>query len=589
MAFCLNISRVAEYGMWPTALAEDLERKLVEWDRSEKVRRLWSGDHSLWTGKDEAQWVGWLEIPSDTEIDRNLDLVPSQVNGDAVQDVVLLGMGGSGMGAEAMVQSAAGDVKCPRFCVLDSINPSQVRSVRDRLALSQTLFIVASKSGRTFETHSLMQYFLELVCSSSGSSDPEGQFLAITDPDSELEKFAVGRRFAHVFHGLPNIGGRFSALSNFGLVPAAATGIDVSPVLERAREMRARCAVESRASENPGTLLGIAMAIAVENDLEKLTLVSSARFRGLGAWIEQMLAESTGKEGTGLVPVEQEDLADPSVYGHDRLFVYLRDTELAEPDQDEHISSLRQSGRPVVEINLRDGYDVGAEFFRWEFATAVVASILGVNPFNQPDVEATKRETLRFTEMYVKGEAFPEEQSLCVDKVGALSVFVDEGNAAALAIDRDGGASIEDVIASHLDRIDVGDYFAILAYVEMNRENQDILQVLRHAVRDAKFTATSLQFGPRFLHSTGQSHKGGANTGVFLEITSDSPQDLLIPGRNYSFGQAGTAQALGDLAVLNRLERRVIRVHLTGDVRVAAERLTGLVQNVLRGGSGKGN
>jgi len=241
----------------------------------------------------------------------------------------------------------------------------------------------------------------------------------------------------------------------------------------------------------------------------------------------------------------------------------------------------------VVEIGLRDGYDVGAEFFRWEFATAVVGAILRVNPFNQPDVEATKRETRRLTEMYVGGRALPKEEPLSVDRAGGLSVFADEDNTSALQVDFDGGVTIGDVIAAHFRRISTGDYFAVLAYVEMNAENRNALQVLRHAVRDAKLIATSLQFGPRFLHSTGQFHKGGPNSGVFLEITSDSPQDLPIPGRNYSFGQAGTAQALGDLVVLNRLHRRVIRVHLTGDVTVAVERLTDVVQSVLGSNSGR--
>jgi transaldolase/glucose-6-phosphate isomerase len=584
----LNSSRVDEYGVWPTALREGLERKLLEWERTEKIGRLWSGDQSLWTGKDEANWVGWLEISSDGEIDKNLALLgPSGVAGGVIEDVVLLGMGGSSMGAEAIVRSIARDVNVPIFSVLDSTNPLQVRSLRDRLTLSRTLFIVSSKSGRTFETDSLMHYFLDLVSSSVSSADPGGQFVAITDPGSELERFAVRRGFGHVFHGLPNIGGRFSVLSNFGLVPAAAAGIDIFRILERAREMRIRCAEDIAINENPGALLGIAMAVGVERGLDKLTVVASSRFLELGSWIEQMLAESTGKRATGLIPIEREDLSDATAYGDDRMFVYLRDTESPEPGQDERVSSLRHAGKPVVEISLRDGYDVGAEFFRWEFATAVVGAILQVNPFNQPDVEATKRETRRLTEMYVDGRALPKEEPLCVDKAGGLSVFADEDNAAALEIDLDGGVSIRDVIAAHLGRIDTGDYFAVLAYIEMSTENRNALQVLRHAVRDTKLTATSLQFGPRFLHSTGQSHKGGPNSGVFLEITSESPQDLPIPGRNYSFGQAGTAQALGDLVVLNRLQRRVIRVHLTGDVRVAVERLTDVVQSALGGSPGR--
>tara|TARA_B100001123_G_scaffold216720_1_gene244665 strand:- start:6075 stop:7802 length:1728 start_codon:yes stop_codon:yes gene_type:complete len=575
--------------MWSTDLTEGVERKLGEWEREENIRRLWSGDQSLWTGEDEADWLGWLEIPSDTDVEKTLALIPSRISGDLVEDVVLLGMGGSSIGAEAMVRSVDSDVMNPKFYVLDSTNPCQIRSVRDRLRLSQTLFIVSSKSGRTFETYSLMKYFLQLVSSSSGNPDPGSQFLAITDPGSELEQFSLGQRFAHVFHGLPNVGGRFSALSSFGLVPAAAAGVDVFQILERARRMRDRCMAEVPAGENPGALLGITMAMAVEIELDKLTLVSTTRFHELGTWIEQMLAESTGKDGTGLVPVGQENLGDPVVYGNDRLFVYLRNTQPSEFDLDERISSLRAGGQSVIEINLRDGYDVGSEFFRWEFATAVAASILGVNPFNQPDVEATKRETLRLTEGYTTGGTFPEDNSQCVDTLGGLSVFVDESNARALEIDSNDSVSIEDVLALHLDRIGAGDYFAILAYVDMKRETQDVLQFLRHAVRDAKLIATSLQFGPRFLHSTGQSHKGGANNGVFLEITSDSPRDLMIPGQNYSFGQAGTAQALGDLAVLNRLERRVIRVHLAGDVRVEAERLRGLVEDVLAEGSGKGH
>jgi hypothetical protein len=370
-----------------------------------------------------------------------------------------------------------------------------------------------------------------------------------------MQQVAESGGFRHVFFGLPSIGGRYSALSNFGMVPSAIMGVDVRRLLDRAEEMVQACASCVPAEDNPGVVLGTILGVLAVHGRDKVTITASPGIQGLGAWLEQLLAESTGKEGKGLIPIDRETLGPPETYGRDRLFVYLRLESRPDPSQDAAIDALERAGHPVVRILVADRYDLAQEFFRWEIATAVAGSIIGINPFNQPDVEASKVATRRLTEQYEKAGSLPPETPILHD--GGITVFTDKSNAATLTEAAGRDRSLSGYLRAHLNRLAPGDYFAILAYLEMNEAHEAQLQAVRHAVRDAKRVATCLGFGPRFLHSTGQAYKGGPNTGVFLQITCDDATDLPVPGQKYTFGVVKAAQARGDFQVLAELQAAI--------------------------------
>jgi len=377
---------------------------------------------------------------------------------------------------------------------------------------------------------------------------------------------------------VPSIGGRYSALSDFGMVPAAAMGLDVDRLLDRAEEMVQACAACVPVAENPGAVLGVILGVLGKAGRNKVTLVTSPGIRDLGAWLEQLLAESTGKRGVALIPVDRERLAAPDVYGDDRLFVYLRLTPEPDPQQNDAVARLERAGQPVVRIEIADRYDIGQEFFRWEFATAVAGSILGINPFDQPDVEASKVATRALTAEFERTGTLPKETPI-VEEAG-IKLFADERNAAELAASAR-GKTLAGYLKAHLGRLQPGDYLGLLAYVELNQAHDEQLQAMRHQVRDARRVATCLGYGPRFLHSTGQAYKGGPNTGVFLQITCDDAADLPVPGQKYTFGLVKAAQARGDLQVLAERERRALRVHLGADVLAGLKRLRELVSEAL--------
>ncbi len=371
--------------------------------------------------------------------------------------------------------------------------------------------------------------------------------------------------FRRVFFGWPTIGGRYSVLSDFGLVPAAIMGVDVARFLDRTEEMVCACMPSVPIEENPGVLLGTILGVAASQfGRDKLTIISSPGIHDLGAWLEQLVAESTGKDGKGLIPVDREALGAPDIYGPDRLFVYLRRQSAADAAQDKSVEALEQAGHPVVHIALDDPYDLGGEFFRWEFATAVAGSILGINPFDQPDVEASKVESRKLTDAYERNGALPAETPI-FDGDG-IALFTDEKNAAELTKLVSGDRSLAGYLHAHLGRLRTADYFALLAYIEMNEMHERALQAIRHGVRDARHVATCLEFGPRVLHSTGQAYTGGPNTGVFLQITCDNAFDLAVPGQKYTFGLVKAAQARGDFQVLVDRNRRALRAHLGADV-----------------------
>ena len=546
----------------PEGLGDAVERLAVAWESDDRMTRLWAGDASLWTGTDEGAWLAWLEVVAAQRARVGaLRALQQDVIGQGFEHAVLLGMGGSSLCPEVLRRSLGRPAEAPDLRVLDSTDPAQVRAVESGVDYERTLFIVSSKSGTTLEPDIFLSYFAGRARRLPG---PVGRrFVAVTDPGSPLDRLAVDQGFRHVFHGVPGIGGRYSALSDFGLVPAAVMGLDVGRLLSRAEAMRSACLPSRPLRENPATMLGLTLGAAVRAGRDKVTFVSAPAYQALGAWLEQLLAESTGKNGTGIVPVDGETVGRGDVYGDDRIFVHLRDEAAADAATDLAVADLERAGHPVVRLGLRDPYDLAAEFFRWELATAVAGSVLGINPFDQPDVEASKVETRRLTAAYEAGHALPEGQPLARD--GRLSLYAAPGRSAPGG--EAPGGSVAALLAAHCGQAGAGDYLALLAYIEMSAANEAALQRVRQALRSKFRVATCVGFGPRFLHSTGQLHKGGPNSGVFIQITCDDAVDVPVPGRRYSFGVVKAAQAGGDLRVLAARGRRVLRLHVAGSLR----------------------
>jgi transaldolase/glucose-6-phosphate isomerase len=564
----------------PPDLASSVKTHIDDWRANGKVRRLWQRDASLWTNTDEAKWLGWLGVTEEqTARLRDFRQVAEDVKSAGFTHVLLLGMGGSSLCPEVLKMTFGKLTAFPELHVLDSTDPAQVKSFENRIDLSRTLFIVSSKSGSTLEPNIFKQYFFERAKEVAGPGKAGSQFIAITDPGSKMEQVARSDHFRHIFHGLASIGGRYSALSDFGVIPALAMGLDVAKFLDRTEDMVQACASSVPVEENPGAVLGVVLGAAHNLGRDKVTIITSPGISDLGAWLEQLLAESTGKDGKGIIPVDREQVGEPEVYGKDRLFVYLRLETAPDAAQDTKVTALENSGQPVVRISLGDTYDLGQEFFRWEIATAVAGSIIGINPFNQPDVEASKIATRNLTSEYEKTGALPEERPL-IDRDG-IKLFTDTKNAEALAKAAGNDQSLVGFLRAHLNRVETGDYFALLAYVQMNGANEDKLQAIRHMLRDSKRVATCLGFGPRFLHSTGQAYKGGPDSGVFLQITCDDAVDLPIPGQRYTFGIVKAAQARGDFQVLAERNRRALRVHLGEDVQKGLVTLQSAIKQVL--------
>jgi len=442
--------------------------------------------------------------------------------------------------------------------------------------IARTLFIVSSKSGSTLEPNIFKQYFWERAKAALGEADAAQHFIAITDPGSALEKSAQREKFRTVFHGVPTIGGRYSVLSDFGMVPAAASGIAVPPFLERTAAMVRSCAASAPPVENPGIVLGAILGSAARLGRDKLTVIASPGVASLGAWLEQLLAESTGKLGRGIVPLDGEPVGAPAVYGNDRLFAYLRLAADQDGEHEQAVAALEAAGHPVVRITVSDKMQLGQEFFRWEMATAVAGSVLGINPFDQPDVEAQKVKTRELTAAYEKtGKLPPEEPFFTAD---GIALYADPENAAAL---KPQATSLAATLKAHLARVHAGDYVALLAYIERNPAHAEVLQRLRPLIRHGPRAATCLGFGPRFLHSTGQAYKGGPNTGVILQITCDSAEDLPVPGQRYTFSVVKAAQARGDFDVLAERGRRLLRVHLPADVGAGLKTLAHAIEQAL--------
>ena len=560
-------------------MATDVEKALDDWDRNDKVRRLWQQDASIWTDSDENKWLGWLNIAGEQQQTiRRFTNFAAEVRDAGFAHLLLLGMGGSSLCPEVISKSFGKIEGFPELHVLDSTDPAQVKSFEHKIDLANTLFIVSSKSGTTLEPNIFKQYFFARTKDAVGEDQAGSRFVAITDPGSKLRQEAERDRFRKIFLGVPTIGGRYSALSDFGLVPAAAAGIDVAKFLDRTNAMVNACGADVSPKNNPGVILGAVLGTAHKQGRDKLTVITSPEIHDLGAWMEQLIAESTGKNGHGVIPVDRETPGRLEVYGDDRVFVYLRSETAADAVQDTAIAELETAGHPVISISITDVYNLGQEFFRWEIATAVAGSIIGINPFDQPDVEASKLATRKLTEEYEQTGSLPAEAPFFESE--GVKLFANEKNAAALQ-DAATKRSLDGYLKAHLDRLKERDYFALLAYVEMNDDHEQSLQRARTVVRDQKRVATCLGFGPRFLHSTGQAYKGGPNSGVFLQVTCDDAKDLPVPDQKYTFGIVKAAQARGDFEVLNERGRRALRVHLGADVAAGLAKLGKAINEAL--------
>ncbi len=563
----------------PDQLAAAVNANLEEWKAGNKVQRLWQKDASLWTNTDEASWLGWLGITSEQQakLDTSLKL-GQEIKQAGFTDVLLLGMGGSSLCPEVLEKTYGSYSGYPKLHVLDSTDPAQIKFFDSQINPVKTIFVVSSKSGSTLEPNIFKQYFFERTKQTVGADKAGSHFIAITDPGSKMEQVAKADGFRHIFYGLPSIGGRYSALSDFGIVPAALIGLDLKKFLDRTAAMVEACK-NPQPTSNPGVLLGAILGTAATKGCDKVTIITSSGISDLGAWLEQLLAESTGKQGHGIIPVDREALGAPNVYGNDRVFAYLRLQGDPDSSQDAKVSDLENAGHPVIRIAVADTYDLGQEFFRWEIATAVAGSIIGINAFNQPDVEASKIVTRELTSAYEKTGSLPAESPVLED--GGIKLFTDPKNADALAKAVGNDRTLVGYLRAHLNRIKTGDYFALLGYIQMNDAHEAKLQEIRHELRDKKHVATCLGFGPRFLHSTGQAYKGGPNSGVFLQVTCDDALDLPVPEQKYTFGIVKAAQARGDFQVLAQRDRRALRVHLGKDLKAGLDSLQASIHQAL--------
>ncbi|MBR0714820.1 bifunctional transaldolase/phosoglucose isomerase [Bradyrhizobium liaoningense] len=559
-------------------LGKAVTKATEEWRASAKIRRLWQRDKSVWTGADEDKWLGWLDSAAKADVADYADYA-NRVKGQNFSDAVVLGMGGSSLGPEVLSETFARKPGFPKLHVLDSTDPAQVRAMEQQIDIANTVFIVSSKSGGTTEPNAMKDYFYDRVAKAVGPSVRTGhRFIAVTDPGSSLEKDAKKLNYARIFHGDPSIGGRYSVLSPFGLVPAATAGIDVSSFIGHALTMIRSCGPDVPPHENPGVQFGLAMGLAGLEGRDKVTIFSSKKIADFGAWAEQLIAESTGKEGKGLIPIEGEPLNDYSVYGNDRFFIDIRTEGEADTVHDGMLSALEKAGHPVVRILMKSVEHLGQEFFRFEMATAVAGAVLGINPFDQPDVEAAKIKTRELTSAFEKTGALPAERP--VVSTADADLYTDEANAAAL---RAAGANgdLGSWIKAHLSRSQAGDYVALLGYFERDNATIGALRKMRIAVLEKRHVATAAEFGPRFLHSTGQAYKGGPDSGVFLQITADDAKDLPVPGQKASFGVIKAAQARGDFDVLTERGRRALRVHLKGGLKKGLAALNAAISDAL--------
>ena len=562
----------ASLGALQTAVDQTLERA----DSEHFGRQVWNKNPAFWKPNPSEQQeitnrLGWLTV-SDQMKDAlpRLNELRDDVRNAGFTHVVLMDMGGSSLAPEVMDATFGVAAGQPKLHILDTTDPATILATERELDLAHALFIVASKSGGTIETISQFRYFYAKAHEVSGDKAGK-QFIAITDPGTKLEQIAKDHSFRQVFRNPDDIGGRYSALSFFGLVPAAIIGLDVAKLLDRAQRMEQACSQSMAARENPGVWLGAILGTLAQHGHDKVTIVASPPIATFGYWVEQLIAESTGKEGKGILPVEGEALGAPDVYGDDRVFAYLRTDTGTDPEQDRQVAALEQAGQPVVRLALHDTYDLGQEFFRWEFAIAIAGALIGINAFDQPNVQESKDVTDGLLRQYEQSGTLPEPRAELTTETGRVAVVAGGNEADLLAT----ANSLQDALARFAAQAGPGDYVAILAYLPRTSETDAALERIRLRLRDTRHVATTVGYGPRFQHSTGQLHKGGANNGLFVQLVARDREDAPIPGVSYSFGALKAAAALGDLQTLQRRGRRVIRLDLRDDASAGLREVEG--------------
>ncbi len=544
-------------------MAEPVQRAMAELDKDFVCARIWQKDGSVWkshgaTINKIVNRLGWLDVLKTIDYDR-LQALQDAVRGEDVDHVVLLGMGGSSLAPEVFFNTFGQQEGFPKLIVLDSTNPARISDVEAAIDIERTLFIVASKSGGTIETMSFYRYFWQ--CTGEDGS----RFIAITDEGTSLHTLAEERKFRDVFINPADIGGRYSALSYFGLVPAALIGLDLARIRENAAAMLEACDAKITTEYNPAASIGAVMGAVAREGRDKVTFICSSTIADFGNWLEQLIAESTGKEGVGILPVVGATVGKPHDYSSDQLFVYIKVEGDSDVEQlDAGVRALREAGHPRVTIMLPDAYALAGEFFRWEMATAIAGKMLNINPFDEPNVTEAKQATKRLLDSYTESGELP--QGAVVLEAEGVRLYAEEHTRKPLrelcAQHGFNAESLVDVLAAQLIGTHAGDYFALLAYVNPTSDVHAELQDLRRRVRHATNRAVTLGYGPRYLHSTGQLHKGGPNTGVFFLLTTGIEQDLAIPDAPYSFGVLHHAQAFGDYEALNNHKRRTLRLHV---------------------------
>jgi transaldolase/glucose-6-phosphate isomerase len=537
-------------------LQSRVKRRLKAWQAQQFGSRLWKKDPTLWSADPVPELtdrLGWLEMPESMQHQVGaLRQFAEKAKADGIGHVVVLGMGGSSLAPEVFQRSFGNQPGYPALMVLDSTHPAAVKALEAKIDLDRTLFLVSSKSGTTTETNSFFYYFWDKL--KQLKTEPGEHFAAITDPGTPLEKMAGERKFRAIFTAPEDIGGRYSALTVFGLVPAALIGLDVGDILKRARHMSEACLGSVPEPENPGLVLGAALAELTLAKRDKITFLCSPSLTAFPAWIEQLIAESTGKDRKGIVPVVGERLGPPEKYGADRAFVYLRHEGDENHELDRQVAGLEANGHPVLRIEIVEKTDLGQEFFRWELAVAAAGAALGIHPFNQPDVQLAKdlaKKMMSETRSGKKKAAkLKEEVSL-----------------------NDGNGALQEALSSWTSKAKPRDYISVQAYLNPTPEHDAALQSLCESLRDRLGTATTLGYGPRFLHSTGQLHKGGPNTVLVLQIIDHPSEDVPVPETDYTFGTLIEAQALGDFTALKQRRRRALRINLGSDTKSGLERL----------------
>jgi glucose-6-phosphate isomerase len=553
----------------PSDLQEAVDAACADWQGKGKIDRFWRKDAGLWTRDGEEQWMGWIDIVERQQKElSSFAEVGGDIRSSGFQTVLLLGMGGSSLCPEVLAKTFGRQPNFPELRIVDSTDPAQVMAACDEVNLGETLVIVASKSGSTLEPNILKQFFFEQMTRAVGVREVGSHFVAITDPGSKVEEVARLEKFRYIFPGDPQIGGRYSALSNFGVIPATMAGLDIDRLLGEGA--KAVAGAKEAVENNPGVQLGLLMGTAANTGRDKITFLMSPEIYDLGSWLEQLIAESTGKQGKGITPVDREMAGPPAVYGSDRLFVYVRLRDTSDTSLDEKVAALEAAGQPVIRFEIADVYGIFGQFFTWQVATAVAGSVMGINPFNQPDVESAKVETRALTTEYENNGKLPVRKPV-ISEAG-IEVYATEEYAAHLKAAAS-NQTLTGLLRAHLNQIEPGDYFAILAFLPMFSEIETVIQTFRHKVRDRKHAATCMGFGPRFLHSTGQDYKGGPNSGVFLQITAKHADDMDVPGHKFSFGVVIDAQAAGDLSVLEARGRRALRIHLGGGLMLGLRAL----------------